>query len=47
MHIVKVIRHGQITFPAEFRKALNLREGSYLEGQTLGEQDRSQADHTP
>jgi len=31
MHIVKVIRHGQITFPAEFRKALNLREGSYLE----------------
>jgi len=31
MPLVKIIRHGQITLPAKFRKALGLREGDYLE----------------
>lgn len=38
MPLVKVIRHGQITLPAEFRKALDLDEGDYLEAEM--EQDR-------
>lgn len=31
MNMVRVIRHGQITLPTEFQKALKLKEGSYLE----------------
>lgn len=31
MPLVKIIRHGQITLPAELRRALNLAEGDYLE----------------
>jgi AbrB family looped-hinge helix DNA binding protein len=38
MPLVKVIRHGQITLPAEFRKALDLDEGDYLEAEI--DQDR-------
>jgi len=37
MRLVKVIRHGQITLPAEFRKALNLKEGSYLQAELEGD----------
>lgn len=33
MPLIKVIRHGQITLPAEFRNALELREGDYLEAE--------------
>lgn len=28
--LIKVIRHGQVTLPAEFRAALDLKEGDYL-----------------
>lgn len=28
--LIKVIRHGQVTLPAEFRLALDLKEGDYL-----------------
>ena len=31
MPLVKVIRHGQITIPKELRRALNIKEGDYLE----------------
>ena len=31
MTLVKVIRNGQITLPAEARRALRLKEGDYLE----------------
>ena len=31
MPLVKIIRHGQITLPIELRRALNLKEGSYLQ----------------
>jgi len=31
MSLVKVIRNGQITLPAEAREALRLKEGDYLE----------------
>lgn len=31
MPLIKVIRHGQVTLPAKFRKALNVKEGDYLE----------------
>lgn len=31
MALVKVIRHGQITLPANLRDALGLQEGDYLE----------------
>lgn len=33
MPLVKIIRHGQITLPAEFRRALSLAEGDYLEAE--------------
>jgi AbrB family looped-hinge helix DNA binding protein len=31
--LIKVIRHGQITLPAEFREVLELHEGDYLEAE--------------
>lgn len=31
MSLVKVVRNGQITLPAELRRALDLEEGDYLE----------------
>ena len=33
MPLIKVIRHGQITLPAFFRKELALKEGDYLEAE--------------
>lgn len=35
MSLVKVIRNGQITLPAEARKALRLKEGNDLEAQVV------------
>ena len=36
MPLVKVIRHGQITLPAGFRKELDIEEGDYLEADIEG-----------
>ena len=36
MLLVKVIRHGQITLPAELREELDIREGDYLEAELEG-----------
>ena len=36
MPLVKVIRHGQITLPAEFREELDIEEGDYLEAELEG-----------
>jgi AbrB family looped-hinge helix DNA binding protein len=36
MTLVKVLRGGQMTLPAEARKALRLREGDYLEAEIVG-----------
>lgn len=36
MSLVKVVRNGQITLPAELRKALDLDEGDYLEVEVEG-----------
>ena len=33
MTLVKVLRSGQVTLPAEARKSLRLEEGDYLEAQ--------------
>ncbi len=33
MSLVKVIRHGQITLPAGFRKELAIHEGDYLQAE--------------
>lgn len=33
MPVVRVIRHGQITLPKEFRKALSIDEGQILEAE--------------
>ena len=35
MSLVKVIRNGQITLPAEARKALRVKEGDYLEAEVV------------
>jgi len=35
MSLVKVIRDGQITLPAEAREALQLKEGDYLEAEVV------------
>jgi AbrB family looped-hinge helix DNA binding protein len=35
MLLVKVIRNGQITLPAEARKALRVKEGDYLEAEVI------------
>lgn len=35
MALVKVIRNGQITLPAEARKALRLKEGDCLEAEVV------------
>lgn len=35
MALVKVIRNGQITLPAEARRALRLKEGDYLEAEVI------------
>lgn len=36
MPLVKVIRHGQITLPADFREELDIEEGDYLEAELSG-----------
>ena len=36
MPLVKVIRHGQITLPADFREELDIKEGDYLEADMEG-----------
>jgi AbrB family looped-hinge helix DNA binding protein len=36
MPIVKVIRHGQITLPADFREELAIKEGDYLQAELEG-----------
>ena len=33
MQVVRVIRHGQITLPKEFREALGVKEGDILEAE--------------
>ena len=33
MPVVRVIRHGQITLPKEFREALGVKEGDLLEAE--------------
>lgn len=38
MSLIKVIRHGQITLPAQIRNALHLEEGDYLEAKLDGDQ---------
>ncbi len=35
MTLVKVLRAGQVTLPAEARKALALKEGDYLEAEVV------------
>ncbi len=37
MPLVKVIRHGQITLPADLREELDIKEGDYLEAELEGE----------
>ncbi|OHB18753.1 MAG: hypothetical protein A2666_02365 [Parcubacteria group bacterium RIFCSPHIGHO2_01_FULL_47_10b] len=34
--LIKLIRHGQVTLPAKFRDALQLKEGDYLEAVMQG-----------
>ena len=36
MPLVKVIRHGQITLPADFREELDIKEGDYIEAEIEG-----------
>lgn len=36
MPLVKIIRHGQITLPADFREKLDIKEGDYLEAELEG-----------
>ena len=36
MPLVKVIRHGQITLPADLREELDIKEGDYLEAKLEG-----------
>jgi AbrB family looped-hinge helix DNA binding protein len=36
MPLVKVIRHGQITLPADFREELDIKEGDYIEAELEG-----------
>lgn len=36
MPLIKMIRHGQVTLPAKFRDALQLKEGDYLEAVMQG-----------
>lgn len=38
MPLIKVIRHGQVTLPAEFRQTLAIRDGDYLEAQLQQDQ---------
>ena len=35
MPLTKVTRHGQVTLPAETRKALRIKEGDYLEAEVV------------
>ena len=37
MALVKVLRAGQVTLPAEARKALKLAEGDYLEAEVVAD----------
>ena len=37
MTLVKLLRGGQMTLPAEARKALRLKEGDYLEAEIVGD----------
>lgn len=36
MALVKLLRGGQMTLPADARKALRLKEGDYLEAEIVG-----------
>jgi len=36
MPLVKVIRHGQITLPIDFREELAIKEGDYLQAELEG-----------
>lgn len=36
MALVRMLRGGQVTLPAEARKALNIKEGDYLELEVTG-----------
>jgi AbrB family looped-hinge helix DNA binding protein len=36
MSLVKVIKHGQVAIPANFREKLNIKEGDYLEAELDG-----------
>lgn len=36
MTLVKLLRGGQMTLPAEARKALRLKEGDYLDAEIVG-----------
>jgi AbrB family looped-hinge helix DNA binding protein len=35
MSLIRVIRNGQITLPADVRKALQVKEGDYLEAEVI------------
>ena len=37
MPLTKLTRNGQVTLPAEARKALRLKEGDYLETEVVGD----------
>src|SRR5215217_9693480 len=36
LSLIKVTRNGQITLPAELRKALAVKEGDYVEAELIG-----------
>lgn len=36
MPLVKVLRHGQVTLPKEFRKVLGIHEGDFMEAELEG-----------
>jgi len=36
MPFVKVIRHGQVTLPSDFREELGIKEGDYLQAELEG-----------
>jgi len=36
MPLVKVLRHGQVTLPKEFREILGINEGDFMEAELAG-----------